>query len=42
MMPPLAWLATLFLGLPLLLFVPTHFLLRRFAPQRATLALRQD
>ena len=31
--PPLVWLAGLMVGLPLLAFVPTHLLLRRFAPQ---------
>ena len=31
--PPLAWLAGLMIGLPLLAFLPTHLALRRFAPQ---------
>lgn len=31
--PPLVWLAGLMIGLPLLAFIPTHFVLRRFAPQ---------
>ncbi len=30
---PLVWLAGLMIGLPLLAFIPTHFVLRRFAPQ---------
>jgi len=30
--PPQVWLAGLMIGLPLLAFVPTHFVLRRFAP----------
>ena len=32
-MPPYAWLGLLFVGLPLVLFLPTHFLLRRFVPE---------
>ena len=31
-MPPWAWLAMLLVGLPTLVFWPTHWLLRRFAP----------
>jgi hypothetical protein len=30
---PAVWLIGLMIGLPLLLFVPTHFLLLRFAPK---------
>ncbi|HZR76642.1 hypothetical protein [Bradyrhizobium sp.] len=30
---PLVWLAGLMIGLPLLAFIPTHLVLRRFAPQ---------
>ncbi|MCP1833818.1 MULTISPECIES: hypothetical protein [Bradyrhizobium] len=30
--PPLVWLAGLMIGLPLLAFIPTHFMLRRAAP----------
>jgi hypothetical protein len=30
---PAEWLIGLMVGLPLLLFVPTHFLLLRFAPK---------
>lgn len=32
-MPPLAWLATLLVGLPALLYCPTHLLLKRFFGQ---------
>lgn len=32
-MHPLAWLSLLLIGLPVLVFYPTHYLLRRFAPQ---------
>jgi hypothetical protein len=32
-MHPLAWLGLLLVGLPVLVFYPTHYLLRRFAPQ---------
>ncbi len=35
LMPPLAWLACLLVGLPALLFLPTHLLLRRLAPGAA-------
>jgi hypothetical protein len=35
MMPAAAWFATLLAGLPVLLFVPTHFLLRKLAPAAA-------
>jgi hypothetical protein len=38
LMPAYAWLATLIAGLPLLLFVPTHFLLRKLAPAPAVSA----
>jgi hypothetical protein len=31
--PPLVWLAGLMIGLPLLAFLPTHFVMLRFAPQ---------
>jgi hypothetical protein len=34
-MPPLAWLALMVAGLPLVFFLPTHLLLRRFAPAPA-------
>jgi len=34
--PPLVWLTGLMIGLPLLAFVPTHFILLRFAPRAAT------
>jgi hypothetical protein len=30
---PLVWLGGLMIGLPLLAFLPTHLVLRRFAPQ---------
>ena len=30
---PLVWLAGLMIGLPLLAFLPTHFVMRRFVPQ---------
>jgi hypothetical protein len=33
--PPLAWLGGLLIGLPLLLYWPTHLLLSRFAPRPA-------
>ncbi len=33
LMPAYAWLATMLVGMPLLLFVPTDFLLRKLAPQ---------
>lgn len=32
-MPQRAWLAWLFLGLPLLVYLPTHLVLRKFMPQ---------
>lgn len=32
LMPPLAWLGTMIVALPLLLFWPTHWLLKRFMP----------
>jgi hypothetical protein len=32
-LPPLAWLSLLILVLPLTIFIPTHLLLRKFAPQ---------
>ncbi|GMO11415.1 hypothetical protein [Bradyrhizobium sp. TM233] len=31
--PPLVWLAGLMIGLPLLAFIPTHFILLRLAPR---------
>ena len=31
--PPPVWLIGLMIGLPVVLFAPVHFLLRRFAPQ---------
>ncbi|MGL9622494.1 hypothetical protein QRQ56_31445 [Bradyrhizobium sp. U531] len=34
--PPVVWLAGLMIGLPLLAFVPTHFILMRLAPRAAT------
>ena len=33
-MPPLAWLALVFVILPILIYYPTHKFLTRFAPQR--------
>jgi hypothetical protein len=30
---PYVWLAGLMIGMPLLLYVPTHFLLSRWAPK---------
>jgi hypothetical protein len=33
-MPPFAWLALLMVGLPLIAFAPTHWLLERIAPKR--------
>lgn len=33
-MPPLAWLALLMAGLPLIAYAPTHWLLQRIAPKR--------
>lgn len=33
-MPAYAWLAVLFVGMPLLLFLPTHFILVKFIPKR--------
>jgi hypothetical protein len=32
-MPPYAWLATLLIGLPLIVFAPIHFVLRRVMPK---------
>jgi hypothetical protein len=32
-MPPYAWLATLLIGLPLIVFAPTHFVLRHVMPK---------
>lgn len=34
-MPTYAWLAFLFAGMPILLFIPTHFILRKWAPRAA-------
>lgn len=34
--PPLVWLAGLMIGLPLLAFIPTHFILLRLAPRAAS------
>lgn len=36
LMPPLLWLTMLIVGMPLLLFVPTHFLLSRWRPAAPT------
>jgi hypothetical protein len=33
-MPTYAWLAFLFIGMPVLLFIPTHFLLRKLMPKQ--------
>ena len=33
LMPPLAWLGLLLVGLPAVLFAPTHLALRRLAPE---------
>ena len=34
LMPPMAWLALLYVGLPLLVFLPTHLALRRWRGKR--------
>lgn len=35
-MPPLAWLGTMLVGLPLLIFLPTHFALRAWFTRKET------
>lgn len=41
-MPPLAWLSALMVGLPLVLYLPTHLVLNRFFPKAGRAAGTDD